>query len=105
MSLRYEVRKSRIHGRGLFAKKVFKKGDLIGIYEGPLTKGHGAYVLYTYDDDGNEVRIAGKGTLRFVNHSSKPNADFWGDELYATKRINPGDEITFNYGPDWKNVK
>jgi SET domain-containing protein len=103
MSIRYHIKRSAIHGRGLFAARKYKKGDLIGIYDGQVTTREGNYVLHTWDPEGNAVKIAGKGPLRFVNHSSRPNADFFGDELYAVKRIQAGDEITFNYGPDWKD--
>ena len=44
------------------------------------------------------------GSLRFVNHTSKPNAEFFGRDLYATKTIRAGDEITIHYGEEWVGV-
>jgi SET domain-containing protein len=95
-----QVRKSAIHGRGLFAAEDIARGTRIGRYEGPRTRRNGAYVLWV--EDGDELYgVNGKNHLRFVNHSSKPNAFFDGEELYARKRIRAGEEITFHYGEDW----
>lgn len=95
------VRKSSIHGRGLFAAERIPRGKLIGFYEGPRTKREGAYVLWVEDDD-ETFGVAGKNHLRFVNHSRKPNAYFDGVELWSAKVIRPGEEITFHYGADWE---
>ncbi len=43
----------------------------------------------------------GLGRLRFVNYSRRPNAEFRGRDLYALRKIRPGDEITVEYGMDW----
>ena len=42
----YEVKKSAIHGRGLFAKVKIPKGTVLGKLEGELTDRDGAYVLW-----------------------------------------------------------
>ena len=38
--------------------------------------------------------------LRYLNHCSKPNAEFDGPDLYAISDIKPGEEITFDYGEE-----
>ena len=42
--------------------------------------------------------------LRFLNHASKPNAEFDGDRLYARRVIRKDEEITFHYGEEWEDV-
>ena len=49
-------------------------------------------------------RFDGRGSVIKVNHSRKPNASFYGDELEALRAIRPGEEITHDYGCDWADV-
>lgn len=98
---RIAVQRSAIHGRGLFAEEPIPRNTLIGRYEGPRTQRDGAYVLWV--EDGDELYgVAGKNELRFVNHSKNPNAIFDGVELWSTRSIRAGEEITFHYGSDWE---
>ena len=101
MSNKYEVRPSRIHGRGLFAKTPLARGELIGSYAGRETTQNGDHVLWVPLDDGTEVGIDGENDLRYVNHSPKPNCEFEGTELWALCDVAPGEELTFHYGDDW----
>ena len=98
------VKRSSIHGKGLFAGQWFGRGDFIGRYEGPRTRRNGTYVLWIFDENGYSYGIDGRNHMRWVNHSSDPNAEFDGDELYALRDIEPGEEITFHYGDDWADV-
>ena len=100
----YEVRKSPLHGKGLFAVKTIRKGTLIGEYEGTLTKRNGLHVLWLQDEDDSWTGLKVTNDMRFVNHSRKPNAEPWGTTLYALKTIRPGEEITFDYGEDFADV-
>lgn len=104
VSLDYEVKRSPIHGKGLFATRDIPKDSLIGIYEGPETQEDGTYVLWCYDSEDELFGIDGRNDLRFANHSSDPNAIFLGDELIALRPIKAGEEITFHYGEDWGDV-
>jgi len=90
---------SEIHGTGLFARRTIKKGEYIGTYHGPKTKKNGTYVLWVYDpgDEENAIGRNGKNLLRYLNHDDKGNAEFDGFDLYATRKIRPDEEITFNY--------
>jgi SET domain-containing protein len=101
---RVEVRESRIHGKGLFACERIARGAYIGRYEGPVVAEDGPHVLWVSPDEGDEYGIDGRNEMRFVNHSVKPNAAFYEDELYATRAIAAGEEITHHYGDDWDDV-
>jgi len=102
---RIEVRASPIHGRGVFARRRFRKGAWIATFEGRRTDRDGMHVLWLVDEHGREVGIEGRNALRFLNHSSHPNAEFLGPDLHAVRNIQPGQEITFHYGPDWEDVE
>lgn len=95
------VRKSPIHGKGVFANQSFQRGQRIGRFEGEPTKRDGTYVLWVLGEDDEYRGVRGTGPLRFVNHSSTPNAEFCADELFALGPIASGDEITCHYGESW----
>ena len=88
---------SDIHGTGLFAKTHIREGAFIGTYRGPKTKKDGTHVLWVFEDETKPVGRDGKNVLRYLDHQDKGNAEFDGFDLYATKDIEPGDEITFDY--------
>ena len=94
------VDRSTISGRGVFAKGPIRKGDFIGTYEGPVAKRNGKYVLWVTNEKGQETGRRGLNALRYLNHSSLPNAEFEGFDLFAQRQIRPGEEITFDYGDD-----
>ncbi|KZX74664.1 SET domain-containing protein-lysine N-methyltransferase, partial [Alcanivorax sp. HI0013] len=66
-----EVRRSAVHGRGLFASLPIKKGTELGLCKTKPAKKDGPYVL-SLDDEGNE-RYRVLCDLRFINHGKKPN--------------------------------
>lgn len=93
---------SSIHGTGAFAVTPFQVGEHLGRYTGPATEKDGTHVLWVETDDGSFAGIDGDSVLRWINHSADPNVEFDGPDLYATRDIKPGEELTFNYGDDWK---
>ncbi|MDX1625436.1 MAG: SET domain-containing protein [Wenzhouxiangellaceae bacterium] len=97
------VAESPIHGRGLFARERIPADEYIGTYEGPATQDDGMHVLWLWNEDaGRWEGIDGRNEMRFLNHSSEPNADWWENDLYALRDIEPDEEITFHYGEDWE---
>lgn len=98
------VTDSGIHGKGLFARADIEEGAYLGEYEGPVAKRNGSHVLWVYDDDG-VVGRSGRNKLRYLNHSNDSSAEFDGFELYATRKIKTGEEITINYGDDWDDIE
>ncbi len=99
-----EAKRSPIHGKGCFARKLIRKGAFIGSYEGPHTMRDGRYVLWVDDGDGQWRGVRGTNDLRFMNHSSNPTAELDGEEVYAARTIRKGEEITFHYGEEWEGV-
>jgi uncharacterized protein len=110
---KYIVKRSRA-GLGLYATASFKRGEFIIEYTGEhittdeADKRGGLY-LFILD---KKTTIDGKSranTARYINHSCKPNAEAEVDEdeqkvrILAKKTIEPGEEITYDYGKEyWK---
>lgn len=94
---------SSIHGLGVFATRRFRRDERIGRYLSRRTQRDGRYVLWLHDGKRwNGYR--GIGRLRYVNHSTRPNAEFRGLYLHAIAPIAPGHEITIHYGDDWNDA-
>lgn len=93
------VKKSKIHGQGLFARRDIKAGDVIGEVKGKPTKKDGPYVLWMNNArKGFEVSCI----LKYINHRQEANACYYDDlTVVALKDIKKGEEITHNYGEDW----
>lgn len=101
----------KIKGRGVFAKEVIKKGELIEI--APLLlmpmsefehikKTKLYYYFFEYSNSYFAIAL-GYGSL--YNHSYNPNARYYYNyskelEIYAIKDIKKGEEILFNYNWD-----
>ena len=96
----FYVEDSAIHGKGLFAKSDISKGTYLGEYLGPETTENGMHVLWTEDEDGEWIGRDGKNALRYLNHNTKPCAEFDDYELYAIKKIKADQEITIDYGEE-----
>ena len=96
-----EVRQSRVHGKGVFARKRLRKGQRVGRFEGDSTAQNGIYVLWLIDEHGTESGIRGRNALRFLNHGDSANAEFRDDELYVIRNIQTGAEVLIDYGEDW----
>ena len=117
---KYEVRKSAIHGNGVFATQDIANGEWIADYlgekidkeesnrrglameEAAKKSGNGAVYIFELDDqydiDGNfEYNDA-----RFINHACRTNCGAVCEDgkirFYATRDIKKGEEILYNYG-------
>lgn len=110
---KYKIKRSSA-GLGLFATTTYKKGDFIIEYTGeriPTEEAdrRGGQYLFTLSDT---ETVDGKGrenTARYINHSCRPNAEAEIDEeaekinIYAKRTIQPGEEITYDYGKEFWN--
>lgn len=92
------VMDSAIHGKGLFANRKIKAGEVLGRCRTKPSTNPGLYTLTL--DAGEEVDVV--CDLRYINHSPKPNAIYYDDlTVVALRKIKPGEEITHHYGDDW----
>jgi uncharacterized protein len=106
--MKIAVRKSEIDGKGVFAVQNLPKRRKIGEMTGELVTIREARRLakkprvHIYEFD-NQWAMHITNDFRFVNHSCKPNAFVRvvkrQIEVYALRPIEPGDEITVDYGP------
>ncbi len=95
------VKKSKICGRGIFAKEAINSGTKIGIFKGKIiseTKNN----LKKYSDYLLSISytkaILVKNDLKFTNHSCDPNCGVKdGIILTAIKNIKKGEELTLDY--------
>ena len=111
----YIVRHSPIHGRGVFAATVIKKGTPIVEYKGdrmtwdealelpPSDPDNPAHTFFFELSDGMVIHGGVRGNAaRWINHSCKPNAESYEDEkgrvfIQAIKNIKKNDEISYDY--------
>jgi len=95
---KFYVKDSGIHGKGLFASKNIRVGETIGNIKYKPTDQDGPYVLWIA-----EQGILVDSDLKYINHSPRPNACYCDDlEVVALKNIKKDEEITHDYGDDWK---
>jgi hypothetical protein len=101
--MKHEVKVDRCaHGRGLFACRIFRPGDLILRLRGVRFERHdpihqtetGANLLQT----GPRTYIMLEPPAVFANHSCDPNAGIVANrKLVAIRPILPGEEICYDY--------
>ena len=95
---KFYVKQSGIHGKGLFASRNIKRGETIGCIKFNPVDEDGPHVLWV-DDQGILVEC----DLKYINHSARPNACYCEDlEVVALEEIQKDEEITHDYGDDWK---
>ena len=108
----FEVKKSRIEGKGCFATRKIRKGQRVGEYTGPRISADEADAKYENMTAGRTyLFIVGKNTVidatveggdaRFINHSCEPNCNTELDGkrifIYARRAIEPGEELHYDY--------
>ena len=109
--LKFDVRQSGIHGRGLFAQTRIPARRKMGELDGDRIKQAEARrrarrsrsIMIVELGDGTAIDASRRGNhFRYVNHSCSPNAYMricYGRlEFYALREIRPGEELTCNYG-------
>lgn len=109
----FVVKRSAIHGNGVFARRRLAKHTIITFYDGEhvdrktaLERSDRRYMRTVsfahHVIDGLRVPAVGRGAGSFVNHSSAPNALFWvrHDHVWVKARrdIERDEEIVVNYG-------
>lgn len=109
----HTVRNSKIHGKGVFAKRPIRKGVKVIEYTGEIISvkkadeigvqqdgGHSHTMLFTIDDDRVIYGNTG-GDAKFINHSCDPNCEAvqYGDKIFieSLRSIPQGQELTYDY--------
>ena len=91
---KYSVKKSDIHGKGAFATKNLKKGELVGM---AVTDEEAVKPI----KDPKDFRDARTKLGKYLNHQTKHNASLKSENntlnIYTNRVVKKGDEITVNY--------
>ncbi len=98
----FYVMESDIHGKGLFARQPIPQESYLGTYDGQTTRENGMHVLWVQESNGEWIGRDGENLLRYINHTTTPNAEFDGFDLYAIRDIEPDEEITIDYGDEFE---
>jgi uncharacterized protein len=108
------VRRSRVHGHGVFARRRIRKGTRIVEYLGDRVSHKEAdrrYDSKTTDDNHTFLFIVDRGVVidatrngnaaRFINHGCDPNCESVIDDrrvfIEALRTIAPGEELHYDY--------
>jgi len=108
-----EVRRSRIHGRGLFARRDIAAGMRLIQYVGrripkkesaDLCLKQNAYIFALNEREDVDGRVSWN-PARLINHSCDPNCEAELDDreqiwILSRRAITRSEELTFNYGYD-----
>jgi len=112
---RYVVRRSEIHGTGVFARREIRKGSVIIEYKGQRItwdealsrpdsdRDDPAHTMLFDLEDGRVIDPCVRGNAaRWINHSCDPNCRTFEDEkgriqIEARRRIAAGEELCYDY--------
>ena len=115
MGRRIQVRRSGVHGKGVFALRPLAAGERIIEYTGERISWKEAlrrhphdpqdpnHTFYFHIDDGHVIdALYGGNASRWINHACDPNCE--SDEqdgrvfIRALRDIAPGEELFYDYG-------
>jgi SET domain-containing protein len=109
------VRRSGVHGKGVFALQPLKKGEVVIEYKGevidwpealrrhPHDPSDPNHTFYFHIDEQHVIDAkVGGNAARWINHACDPNCE--ADEvdgrifIKARRAIKPGEELFYDYG-------
>jgi hypothetical protein len=112
---RIQVRRSGVHGKGVFALRPIAAGEPVIEYTGeritwkealrrhPHDPKDPNHTFYFHIDDGHVIdALYGGNASRWINHACEPNCE--ADEqdgrvfIRALRDISPGEELYYDYG-------
>ena len=112
---RIQVKKSGIHGKGVFALQPIAKGETVIEYKGEVITWKEAlrrhphdpsdpnHTFYFHVDEHNVIDAKyGGNAARWINHACAPNCE--ADEvdgrifIKALRTVKPGEELFYDYG-------
>ena len=104
-----KVRRSRIHGRGVYAARLIRKGARIIEYTGQRVQEKDApddkdrsHTFYFALSNGKVIDPVVDGNdARWINHCCEPNCEAIEQRsrifIYAIRNIEPGEELFYDY--------
>lgn len=112
---RIQVRRSGVHGKGVFALVDIPRGERIIEYTGELISWDEAqrrhphdpqdpnHTFYFHIDDEHVIdALYGGNAARWINHSCAPNCEADEDEgrifIKSRRKIKAGEELNYDYG-------
>jgi uncharacterized protein len=112
---RIQVRKSGVHGKGVFALQDIPEGETLIEYIGEIITWKEAqrrhpwnpddpnHTFYFHVDDGRVIDAAvGGNAARWINHSCDPNCEADEEEgrvfIKSLRNIEAGEELNYDYG-------
>ena len=112
---RIQVRRSGVHGKGVFAVQPIRRGETIIEYKGEIITWPEAlrrhphdpkdpnHTFYFHIDDERVIDAkVGGNAARWINHACRPNCE--ADEvegrvfIKALRTLKPGEELFYDYG-------
>lgn len=107
LSEKVEIKISKIHQKGIFAKELLKKGEIVFIKGGHILKRDQIFSSKTINSyhplsdiyylgatnsyEENEIKL-------YINHSCNPNCGLRGEITFVAMRdIDAGEELTIDY--------
>jgi len=111
---RIQVRKSGVHGKGVYAARPIQEGETVLEYKGEIITWSKAlkrhphdplqphHTFYFHLDDGHVIDAKYNGnSARWINHSCDPNLEATqkGRRVFlkALRDIGPGEELFYDY--------
>lgn len=116
-----EVRRSPVHGNGVFAKRRFRRGATVEVAPNVLATSVllgtdlRDYVYHAFEPDNGIFQVSlGYGSV--YNHSDSPNLKYcmatssklvcapaqrFSTRYYAARDVEIGEELTISYGAEW----
>jgi SET domain-containing protein len=111
---KYEVRKSPVHGNGVFARAPIRAGEKIIEYRGERIAwdvatqraidggGPVGHTFFFTLADGRVIDGGRRGNdARWINHACEPNCEAYEDDgrvyIHALHDIDAGEELNYNY--------
>jgi len=112
---RIQVRRSGVHGKGVYALRTIRKGETIIEYKGEMLTWKQAqrrhphnpkdpdHTFFFHIDEEHVIDAnVGGNAARWINHACNPNceSEIVGEHVFikALRRIEPGEELFYDYG-------